>query len=335
LIVRIHWYGRNKTRILVTHGVSFLPQMDQILVMKAGTITEVGSYRQLLQQRGEFADFLVHYLAENEQEEEGEMEPTVDLKGLKHDLEESFGRRRLESQLSKARSERSSVASSLSNSDRKAAGVIKRETDEVPSAAAKLGETLIETERVEIGGVKWSVYLYYIKSVGYAASVTAFGFYVVFQVLAVGSNIWLSAWTDDPAAATDPRLRNMYLAVYGTIGLFKSLTIMAATMIVSIFSLNAAIKLHRTMLLRIMRSPMSFFDTTPLGRILNRCGKDIDTVDNAIPMNSQLVLYQLLLVIGTLVAIVFAMPIFILVVIPLAVVFYFLQKVYVTTARQA
>jgi ATP-binding cassette subfamily C (CFTR/MRP) protein 1 len=332
--VRIHWCDRNKTRILVTHGVSFLPQMDQILVMKAGTITEVGSYRQLLQQRGEFADFLVHYLAENEDGEEGEKEPSTELEGLKHDLEESYGRRRLESHLSKARSERSSVASSLSGRKVASDGVIQRETDEVPSSAAKLGETLIETERVEIGGVKWSVYLYYIKSVGYAASVTAFAFYVLFQVLAVGSNIWLSAWTDDPAAATDPGRRNMYLAVYGTIGLFKSLTIMAATMIVSIFSLNAAIKLHRTMLLRIIQSPMSFFGTTPLGRILNRCGKDIDTVDNAIPMNSQLVLYQLFLVIGTLVAIVFAMPIFILVVIPLAVVFYFLQKVYVTTARQ-
>jgi ATP-binding cassette subfamily C (CFTR/MRP) protein 1 len=331
--MRIPWCDRKKTRILVTHGVGFLPQMDQILVMKAGTITEVGSYRQLLQQRGEFADFLVHYLAENDEKEE--MGPSTELVGLKHDLEESYGRRRLESQLSKARSERSSVASSLSGRKVASDGANKRETDEVPSAATKLGETLIETERVEIGGVKWSVYLYYIKSVGYAASVTAFAFYVVFQVLAVGSNIWLSAWTDDPAAATDPGRRNMYLAVYGTIGLFKSLTIMAATMIVSIFSLNAAIKLHRTMLLRIMRSPMSFFDTTPLGRILNRCGKDIDTVDNAIPMNSQLVLYQLLLVIGTLVAIVFAMPIFILVVIPLAVVFYFLQKVYVTTARQA
>ncbi len=332
--MRIHWCDRNKTRILVTHGVSFLPQMDQILVMKAGTITEVGSYRQLLQQRGEFADFLVHYLAENEDGEEGEKEPSTELEGLKHDLEESYGRRRLESHLSKARSERSSVASSLSGRKVASDGVIQRETDEVPSSAAKLGETLIETERVEIGGVKWSVYLYYIKSVGYAASVTAFAFYVLFQVLAVGSNIWLSAWTDDPAAATDPGRRNMYLAVYGTIGLFKSLTIMAATMIVSIFSLNAAIKLHRTMLLRIIQSPMSFFGTTPLGRILNRCGKDIDTVDNAIPMNSQLVLYQLFLVIGTLVAIVFAMPIFILVVIPLAVVFYFLQKVYVTTARQ-
>jgi ABC-type multidrug transport system fused ATPase/permease subunit len=43
--------------------------------------------------------------------------------------------------------------------------------------------------------------------------------------------------------------------------------------------LNAASKLHGTMLERILRSPMSFFDTTPLGRILNRFSKDIDIVD--------------------------------------------------------
>ena len=38
------------------------------------------------------------------------------------------------------------------------------------------------------------------------------------------------------------------------------------------------------MLQRIMKSPMSYFDTTPLGRIINRFAKDVDTVDNIIPV---------------------------------------------------
>ena len=90
----------------------------------------------------------------------------------------------------------------------------------------------------------------------------------------------------------------MYLVVYAVLGICQSLAIMVilhfvqiffvilpfvqiffhefcffsqvATILFSVYTLDAARKLHNTMLLRIMRGPMSFFETTPLGRILNR-----------------------------------------------------------------
>jgi ABC-type bacteriocin/lantibiotic exporter with double-glycine peptidase domain len=37
-----------KTRVLVTHGISFLPQVDTIVVMKDGKISEVGTFKELL-----------------------------------------------------------------------------------------------------------------------------------------------------------------------------------------------------------------------------------------------------------------------------------------------
>ena len=338
---------RNKTRVLVTHGVSFLQQMDQIVVMKAGTITEVGSYRQLLDRKGEFADFLVQYLAEKEEEVDSisavsssllhNPETESELEGLKSDLERSLGRRRLERQLSKVRSERSSSVSGLTAIDRRAAAapaVKKATVERSGDTVAKLGENIIETERAEVGGVKWSIYRYYARSVGLAATAVALSFYVIYQGFSVGSNIWLSAWSDDPRAVTDKGVRNMYLGVYGALGFLQSISIMVATTVISIFTLNAAIKLHRSMLMRIIKSPMSFYDTTPLGRILNRFAKDIDIVDNTIPMTMQFVLNQMLTVVGTLVAIIFAMPLFIVVVIPVAVLYYFLQTFFVSTARQ-
>ena len=42
---------KDKTRVLVTHGIAFLPQVDQIIVMKDGQITETGNYQQLLAQK--------------------------------------------------------------------------------------------------------------------------------------------------------------------------------------------------------------------------------------------------------------------------------------------
>jgi ABC-type multidrug transport system fused ATPase/permease subunit len=74
-------------------------------------------------------------------------------------------------------------------------------------------------------------------------------------------------------------IRNLYLTVYGLLGLFQSVFIMLGVTVLSVGTLNAATKLHGTMLERILRSPMAFFDTTPIGRILNRFSKDIDTVD--------------------------------------------------------
>lgn len=48
-------------------------------------------------------------------------------------------------------------------------------------------------------------------------------------------------------------------------------------------TVHSARILHTSLLDRIMRSPMYFFDTTPLGRIVNRFSKDIDTIDSTIP----------------------------------------------------
>ncbi|XP_027695445.1 multidrug resistance-associated protein 6 isoform X3 [Vombatus ursinus] len=53
------------TRILVTHAVHILPQVDHIIVMANGAVAESGSYQELLQRNGTFADFL----SQSEQEE--------------------------------------------------------------------------------------------------------------------------------------------------------------------------------------------------------------------------------------------------------------------------
>lgn len=55
---------KNKTRLLVTHGITYLPEVDNIVVLKDGEITEIGTYKQLLEKKGAFAEFLVQHLQE-------------------------------------------------------------------------------------------------------------------------------------------------------------------------------------------------------------------------------------------------------------------------------
>ena len=59
----------SQVRVLVTHGLGFLPQCDKIVVMDKGRITEVGSYSELIDMDGVFAEFLRNYATREENKE--------------------------------------------------------------------------------------------------------------------------------------------------------------------------------------------------------------------------------------------------------------------------
>lgn len=66
-------------------------------------------------------------------------------------------------------------------------------------------------------------------------------------------------------------------------GLSTALFYMAKSLIFALNCISSSIKLHHGMLLRTMQCPMYVFDTTPVGRILNRFTRDVDAVDNVLP----------------------------------------------------
>ena len=147
---------RHKTRVLVTHGVSFLPLVDEILVMKDGSISERGSYQQLLGRKGPFSEFLLEHMGDNQGEESSE-----ELEGVKGQLEQLYGekglRKRLESNRSPAQSSCLTVVGKP--------GAKEVQGQEVaPSLVAEgemggqLGGRLIHTEDMQTGGVKSGVY---------------------------------------------------------------------------------------------------------------------------------------------------------------------------------
>ena len=64
----------DKTRILVTHGITYLPKTDHIIVLKEGKISEQGSYQELVERKGEFAQFLLEYMTEMDESNEEDLE---------------------------------------------------------------------------------------------------------------------------------------------------------------------------------------------------------------------------------------------------------------------
>ena len=104
--------------------------------------------------------------------------------------------------------------------------------------------------------------------------------------------------------------------------------------VTAISMVRASRVLHELMLHNVLRSPMSFFDTTPIGRILNRFSRDIETIDNILPSLIRSWINTIFSVVSTIVVISYSTPIFLVVIIPLGILYYFIQRFYIPTSRQ-
>jgi ABC-type multidrug transport system fused ATPase/permease subunit len=84
-------------------------------------------------------------------------------------------------------------------------------------------------------------------------------------------------------------------------------------------------KLHLIILMGVLHAPMSFFDTTPIGRIINRFAKDIDSVDTALPNAFTQSFTALITVVTTLIILIYGSWFAIIEFIPLAILFAYIQ----------
>ncbi|NWR71077.1 MRP2 protein, partial [Centropus unirufus] len=112
------------------------------------------------------------------------------------------------------------------------------------------------------------------------------------------------------------------------------LFLLFATILTAHGAVRASRVMHRLLLSNILRVPMSFFDTTPTGRIVNRFAKDIFTIDETVPMSFRTWLSCFMAIISTLIMICLATPFFAIIIIPLSIFYYFVLRFYVSTSRQ-
>jgi hypothetical protein len=91
----------------------------------------------------------------------------------------------------------------------------------------KEADTLIQAETSEIGQVKLTVFLTYMRAIGLPVAIAFLFFYILSTGAAVGSNFWLSAWSNDPLpinGTVDTDLRDLRLGIYGLLGLTQGQT---------------------------------------------------------------------------------------------------------------
>ncbi|KAG7263587.1 hypothetical protein CRUP_035570 [Coryphaenoides rupestris] len=204
---------KDKTRILVTHGVSFLPYVDEIVVLVDGVVSEVGSYQSLRATGGAFSEFLDTYAKD---ENRRQAQPAADLDG-----QEEVKVEEVEVEVLPAGEDpqadgalQDAVTTTL-----KRDGSIRR-SQQLGSVRLRTSSSFLKTEGAT--DVKFSVYLQYLRAMGWGFSTLVVLMYFIQNVAFIGQNLWLSDWTDDavdyynmtyPASMRDTRI-----GVFGALG---------------------------------------------------------------------------------------------------------------------
>uniref|UniRef100_M3ZDH2 ATP-binding cassette sub-family C member 5 n=1 Tax=Xiphophorus maculatus TaxID=8083 RepID=M3ZDH2_XIPMA len=259
--------AKGKTVLFVTHQLQYLPECDDVILMKDGQIVEHGHHAQLMSKERDYA--------------------------------------------------------TLFNS-------MQQEVRPGPHARQK---HLMKAEEKGSGAVAWSVYGAYIKAAG---GPLVFIINIVFFLSTTGSiafsNWWLSHWirqgsgntslisANETTESNSMRL-NPHIQYYSTVYVVSmGAALFLKTVRGLVFvkcTMKAASALHDKLFHRLLLSPMRFFDTTPLGRILTRFSRDMDEVDVRLTMQAEMLLQNLTLVLFCLGMVGMVFPWFLISILPL------------------
>ena len=124
------------------------------------------------------------------------------------------------------------------------------------------------------------------------------------------------------------------MGIYAALGVCLTIFFFASGATIGILTQYSSKALHRKAITTVMRAPMSFFETTPLGRIMNRFSKDIDTIDNTVSDSMRMFLMTFSNVIGAFVLIAIIIPWFLIAVGGITIIYYGLSLYYRASARE-
>lgn len=286
---------KGKTRVLVTNNLSILPQVDFVVYVQEGRILECGSYAKMINS----SNWLSMFLKQNvlpEDEERFQVNP--------RDTEEAFT---------------SETQHELS----------KLKTSNIATREAELHD-----EAVETGSVKMAVYLTYLNDVGLPVVLLILFAYASSRAFDVGINLWISEWDHDTEIAEGARRPGFRLGIYAFLGLCQGVFAFIATAALANGTIRAAKRMHNRMLTAVMHAPMSFFNVTPTGRLLNRFGSDVDQLDIQLPITCDVFLRFVFQLLAAFVVVASQTPIFLAAAVPLLLLYVVIQNIYLRTQRQ-
>eukprot|EP00794_Sanderia_malayensis_P019839 gene19839-21781_t len=204
---------------------------------------------------------------------------------------------------------------------------------------------LIEEEEKEEGVVSINIYKSYWKSVGYVLAISIILFLLLMQGSKNVSDWWLAYWISEVKdkestvlgglsgnnSSTDVKF---YLTVYGAIAGANTVFTLFRAFLFAYGGIEAAKIIHKRLLKSLFNAPISFFDVTPIGRIMNRFSSDLYSIDDSLPFWLNIFLAQAFGVLGTIVVTCYGIPWFAAVLVPLSAIYLYTQNYYRKTSRE-
>jgi ATP-binding cassette subfamily C (CFTR/MRP) protein 1 len=311
--------------IMPVHSLQFLAHADWCVLLHPtdGTIREQGPYAELLQAGGEFARMMSeHASVTHDDESHGSVIGTDDGAVVQAQRPESSG---------------SAEAPRLSHGRRSDSG-----QEGKGRGTGSSSDQLMTVEERAVGSVDRGVWIYYAKACGVALSWLVILCYVGGMGAKILTDWWMSRWSvadnsvllgyDETWSAA--RVTAAFLSVYAVLGAVVVAMNAVKTVIVSLIGLRAARNLHSGMLGALLRAPTSFYDRTPVGRIVNRFSSDMTSIDMGLVDMFLSMAEQLFTLVGVFGVILLVFPPFLVIVPPLFLFYFRMQRRYRNATRE-
>ena len=309
-----HLKGQGRTIVMTCHQLHFLRHADQLISLRDGTMDEVGTFEALMGADRGFAVTMREYGGDAVEESSDEED---------------------------------------SPSDRPNAGGLDEESEveSVPVEAMATSNlkgqgqegTLITKEEREEGKVDTDVYMFYLREFTGLLFVVVAGSFFFGQGSKVLTDWWLGRWSSrdlsvvlfgDTSQMSDIQLLDYFVAFWACFSLLQVVMQIVKVVCTQLAGLRAARAIHDNLLTRVLHAPSSFFDTVPLGRVINRFTTDIDLIDRAMANQITALFQPLFNLISIVLVVTAALPLILVLYIPVLVYYADASQTYRATMRE-
>ena len=314
---------KGKTRILATHQLNVLPEVDRIILMDK---TDEGVC--FVKDQGTFAELMRrgHDLSKV-------VKDSVDVNS---DVTE---------QDSNVLPSTSAKAASIINDDSTCVDAIDNEpfvksehsetSDSSPSSVqtkAKTNKLVVDEERAE-GTVSWNVYKTYLQAANKPLLVAVVLLSLFMANSAQQLQQWVVVvWTSDVGYVKRPL--PVYLGGVAFMALGVAFFNWSRTYVSCLLGASASEVMHGKLTRNVLNAPLGFYESTPVGRLTQRFTRDLDQVDQQLPGSFSQLVSSTLSIISALAAIVFVTPSFAFIIIPVMLMYFNITAFYRGVARE-